>query len=169
MLIIEYRVPLPFTLSEYQRGQVYSIARQTLDTANTTQTGERVEFLINEPIRHPEWGEGRYTKKLIHLGNRLPRWLARLAPPIYVVEESWNCFPNCRSVYRSPLLGETFQMTCESRHLANDVGGTENVMGLRPEELKQRKVVKHRPLAQTSHRSSRARCILFQKNSTWPF
>jgi hypothetical protein len=59
MKIVEYRVPLPYSQTEYQIGQLYSIAILSKEESGG---GEGVEVVKNEPFEN-EKGKGQYTYK----------------------------------------------------------------------------------------------------------
>lgn len=57
------RIPLPFTLDEYRRGQLYMIAKASREETNGS---EGIEVLANESFDN-DMGKGIYTHKIIHL------------------------------------------------------------------------------------------------------
>ncbi|EAL62395.1 hypothetical protein ACTFIW_008412 [Dictyostelium discoideum] len=137
MLIREFRVVLPLTVEEYRVGQLYSVAKTS---SQETSNGEGVEVLVNEPYKEPEH-EGQYTHKIYHLGSRLPGWIRALIPSsaLKLEEKAWNAYPYCKTVLKSPFLGEKFTFIIESRH-AQDNCKTENIHNLSEKELKERTV-----------------------------
>ena len=69
MHIREYRIVMPLSVEEYQRGMLWSIVEAS---KAETGGGEGVEILKNEPFTdqplfHGEFSEGQYTKKIYHL------------------------------------------------------------------------------------------------------
>ncbi|XP_030246703.1 cytoplasmic phosphatidylinositol transfer protein 1-like [Drosophila navojoa] len=91
VLIKEYRVCMPLTVEEYKIGQLYMIARHSLEQSDE---GEGVEVMDNKPCEDPVHGKGQYTEKRIHLSNRLPYWIQAICPRVfYVTEKSWNYYP----------------------------------------------------------------------------
>jgi len=137
MLIKEFRVLLPLTTEEYQVGQLYSVAKKSeLETSN----GEGVEVVKNEPYED-EKSKGQYTEKIYHLGSRLPGWAKAFIPgnALKLEEKAWNAYPYCKTVLRSPWMGDSFTFIIESRH-ENDDGKQENVLNVPPELLKKREV-----------------------------
>jgi hypothetical protein len=138
VLTKEFRIPLPFTLEEYQKGQLYMIAKASREETNGS---EGIEVLVNERFQS-ELGPGIYTHKVIHLSKRLPAWsrkLFGLDNVLQIEEKSWNVFPYCKTVYKSSLFGDKCVVVVESRHAA-DPGTQENIMNLSPEQLKRRPV-----------------------------
>ncbi|KAF2076177.1 hypothetical protein CYY_002530 [Polysphondylium violaceum] len=137
MLVKEFRVVLPLTVDEYRVGQLYSVAKTS---SQETSNGEGVEVLINEPYKNEEEGhEGQFTHKIYHLGSRLPGWIRALIPSsaLKLEERAWNAYPYCKTVLKSPFLGDSFTFIIESRH-AQDNGSTENIHNLSAKDLKSR-------------------------------
>lgn len=112
---IEYRIPLPMTVDEFERAQLFMIAEKSL--AATGKDGG-VEWLSNEPFDNTDghWGvspitgvvvpqtRGQYTLKRYHLKSKLPAVVCATMPSsaTHLVEESWNAFPHTRTVIVSP-------------------------------------------------------------------
>lgn len=139
MLIKEFRVILPLTVEEYRVGQLFSVAKTS---SQETKGGEGVEVLKNEPYKNEEEGhEGQYTHKIYHLGSRLPGWIRALIPSsaLKLEEKAWNAYPYCKTVLKSPFLGEKFTFIIESRH-AQDNGTQENIHNLNAKDLKNREL-----------------------------
>ncbi|EGC37270.1 hypothetical protein DICPUDRAFT_150195 [Dictyostelium purpureum] len=137
MLIKEFRVILPLTVEEYRVGQLYSVAKTS---SQETSNGEGVEVLVNEPYKEPEH-EGQYTHKIYHLGARLPGWIRAIIPSsaLKLEEKAWNAYPYCKTVLKSPFLGDNFTFIIESRH-AQDNAATENIHNLSEKDLKKREI-----------------------------
>jgi len=137
MLIKEFRVLLPLTTDEYQVGQLYSVAKRS---EQETSNGEGVEVIKNEPYED-EHSKGQYTEKIYHLGSRLPGWVRAFIPgnALKLEEKAWNAYPYCKTVLKSPWMGDNFTFTIESRHF-NDDGTQENVHHITPELLRKREV-----------------------------
>ncbi|XP_036355373.1 protein retinal degeneration B-like [Octopus sinensis] len=106
MVIVEYRIPMPMSASQYRIGQLYMIQSTSKDSS--------VEIIKNEP-----YSDG---------------WLKYLVPKsLYVEEEAWNAYPYTKTVYKCPFLSK-FSLHIESHYLDNDLGTTENIFGLSEEE-----------------------------------
>lgn len=139
MLIKEYRIVVPCSLEEYQRGVLYAVAKQSrLESSG----GEGVEFLDNHPYTDEKTGKsGIYTKKLVRLGEKLPKWTSLVLPSAALVleEQCWNEYPHLRTVYHCAYFDQRFTMSVETMHL-EDSGGTENALQLEEKELSQRQV-----------------------------
>ncbi|EFA85246.1 phosphatidylinositol transfer protein 1 [Heterostelium album PN500] len=137
VLVREFRVILPLTVEEYRVGQLFSVAKTS---QQETSGGEGVEVLKNEPYKDDQ-NEGQYTEKIYHLGARLPGWIRALIPSsaLKLEEKAWNAYPYCKTVLKSPFLGEKFTFIIESRH-AQDNGTQENIHNLPEKDLKNREV-----------------------------
>uniref|UniRef100_A0A182IZB2 Phosphatidylinositol transfer protein N-terminal domain-containing protein n=1 Tax=Anopheles atroparvus TaxID=41427 RepID=A0A182IZB2_ANOAO len=91
VLVKEYRICMPLTVEEYKIGQLYMIARHSLEQSDD---GEGVEVIENKECFDPDHGKGQYTEKRIHLSSRLPYWLQAVCPKVfYVIEKGWNYYP----------------------------------------------------------------------------
>jgi hypothetical protein len=139
--VTEFRIPMPLTTEEYQRGQLYGIAE--LSKESSQKNGEGVEVLKNEPYEDTN-GKGQYTKKIYHLGSSLPTFVSMIIPSkaLDVYEEAWSAFPYCKTVITAPFLGDRFSMTLLSMYKDNDDGNGTNVLNLGKEHLAKRKIVK---------------------------
>lgn len=145
MLIKEYRIPMPLTVEEYQRGQLWSVAEAS---KNETGGGEGVEIIRQESftsdkVRPGQTLTGMYTYKIYKLRSKMP-WLFRKLLPEDAAdlhEESWNAFPYCKTVVTNPgYMKKNFSIVIESMHLP-DNGSTDNALDLSKKELKAREVV----------------------------
>lgn len=136
MYLKEYRICMPLTVQEYKIGQLYMIAKHSHEQS---EKGEGVEVVRNEPCEHPDYGNGQYTEKRIHLSSRLPGWVQSLIPRIfYVTERAWNFFPHTITEYTCSFLPK-FSVYIETRY-ENNAGTSENVINLDNEDLEQREV-----------------------------
>jgi len=137
MKIIEFRLVLPMSLDEYQRGHRYTLAKASrLETGQ----GEGVEILHQEPF-HNASGPGLYIHKRVHLHSRLPRWARALLPSDVLTfeEKTWNQFPYTRTEYSSSYLDEKVRFKVETI-VQEDNGCCDNVHGLEGKLLAKRKV-----------------------------
>ncbi|XP_062545091.1 cytoplasmic phosphatidylinositol transfer protein 1 isoform X1 [Armigeres subalbatus] len=66
MLTKEYRICMPLTVEEYRIGQLYMIARHSLEQSDA---GNGVEVIENKECHDEEHGKGQYTEKRIHLSS----------------------------------------------------------------------------------------------------
>jgi hypothetical protein len=142
MIIKEYRVLVPLEVSEYQRGQLFSVAEAS---KNETGGGEGVEILEQKSFREYEGQacNGVYTHKLYHLKSKMPWIVRKLFPESAMVldEECWNSYPYCKTVITNPgYMKKDFYIIIETMHL-QDCGDTENALNASKEVLKKREVV----------------------------
>jgi hypothetical protein len=146
MLITEFRIILPMTVEEYQIAQLYSTAEAS---KRNTGGGEGVEILTNEPFEKPQseaflgrFTTGQYTKKIYHLGSRVPGWIRMVFKDstLSLHEEAWNAYPYCKTVLKNPYMKEDMIIDISTLHLA-DRGESDNVHQLDAHELKKRHVV----------------------------
>ena len=153
-MLVEIRMPMPCTVDEYQIAQLHMVMEQS--KANSGG-GEGVEILKNERYDNSggEHGEsersgtrvprnkGQFTLKRLLIASKVPGWLSALftAEAMILWEESWNAFPDCRTVLTSAYVSpETFKIDCRSFHAAGPPH-LENALGLSQEELEARKVI----------------------------
>ncbi|CAO1425638.1 unnamed protein product [Diamesa tonsa] len=158
MLSKEYRICMPLTVEEYQVGQLYMIARHSLEQSCG---GEGVESIENREcdeneealeesqrvfLQHRESrGKGQYTEKRIHLSSRLPYWLQAICPKIfYVTEKSWNYYPYTMTEYTCSFLPK-FRVEIYTKFEDNS-GTTNNCLKV-PEEQAANLLVDHIDIA----------------------
>lgn len=105
-----------------------------------TGAGEGVEVLVNEPFENEQYGKGQYTKKIYHLGKRVPGWVKAIAPAsaLQLHEQAWNAYPYCRTELTCPFLAK-FYIRIETWHKPG-VGEIENVHSLTGKPLQKRVV-----------------------------
>lgn len=70
MLVKEYRILLPLTVDEYRIAQLYMIQKKS--RIDSSGSGSGVEILKNEPYVDGPGGNGQYTYKVYHIGNKIP-------------------------------------------------------------------------------------------------
>ena len=146
MLITEFRIILPLTVEEYQIAQLFSTAQAS---KQNTGGGEGVQILQNEPFTKPEseaflgkYNKGQYTKKIYHLGSRVPGWIRVLFKDstLSMHEEAWNAYPYCKTVVTNPYMKQDMLIEISSLHLA-DRGESENPHQLEGDDLRKRTIV----------------------------
>ncbi|KAI6240594.1 Phosphatidylinositol transfer protein domain containing protein [Aphelenchoides fujianensis] len=145
MLIKEYRIPMPLTLEEYQRGQLFSVCEAS---KNETGGGEGVEIVKQEPftsttLRPGYTLSGTYTYKIYRLRSKIPWFYRKLLPETAMVlhEEAYNAFPYCQTTITNPgYMKDNFHIVVKSMHVANDAGGLENALEADAATLGQREV-----------------------------
>lgn len=137
----EYRIPLPFSVEEYQIAQLYMTAKAS--ERESGKNGEGVEILKNEPYVDEKTGQrGQYTHKKIHLSDRLPSWAKTVMPSLKSLsmeEQAWNAYPYCRTVYHCDFFKDKLTLEITTMHAA-DNGNTDNIHNLSKDELKKRKI-----------------------------
>ncbi|KAG6550194.1 hypothetical protein Mapa_008153 [Marchantia paleacea] len=138
VMIYEYRIPLPFTMEEYEIAQLYMVAKYSA-SESTGDSGDGVEVLKNEPFEDQD-RKGQYTHKVYHLASKLPSWLVSLLPKkaLILEEEAWNAYPRCTTMLKCPFLSK-FKLVVETNHVA-DRATTENALNLDPKTVKKRQV-----------------------------
>ncbi|CAF1619942.1 unnamed protein product, partial [Adineta ricciae] len=146
MLITEFRIILPVTVEEYQVAQLYATAQMS---KQNTGGGEGVEILANQPFEKPmseaflgKYNTGQYTKKIYHLGSRVPGFVRLLFSDssLSMHEEAWNAYPYCKTVLTNPYMKDNMIIDISTLHVA-DRGESENVHLLSGDELKKRNIV----------------------------
>ncbi|XP_060522060.1 cytoplasmic phosphatidylinositol transfer protein 1 [Cylas formicarius] len=134
VLTKEYRICMPLTVEEYKIGQLYMIARHSLEQSGD---GEGVEVIENRECEDPVHGQGQYTEKRIHLSNRLPYWVQAIIPKIfYVTEKAWNYYPFTITDYTCSFIPR-FHISIQTKYEDNN-GSTDNCLSLSPEQLAER-------------------------------
>ena len=111
--------------------------------SEVTTNAEGIELVESKDYVDEKSGvPGRYTRKVYHLESRVPGWVKFLAPSsaLKLDEESWDAFPNCKTVITNRFFGERFSLTIESAHFNDDKGDRENALELDEERLKKRVV-----------------------------
>lgn len=101
-----------------------------------------MEILVNEPYGDGPGGKGQYTRKIYHVGSRLPGWFKSLLPKsaLMAEEEAWNAYPYTKTRYTSPFV-EKFSIEIETYYFG-DNGYQENVFKLSGSDLRNRVVGK---------------------------
>jgi len=136
MLVKEYRICMPLSVEEYKIGQLYMIAKHSLEQS---QKGEGVEVIENKPHKDETHGSGQYTEKRIYLSSRLPSWIRSLVPKLfYVTEKAWNYYPFTITQYSCSFLPR-FSVYIDTRYEDNN-GTTQNCLNCSEETLKIRQV-----------------------------
>ncbi|XP_061399922.1 cytoplasmic phosphatidylinositol transfer protein 1 [Musca vetustissima] len=136
MVLKEYRIAMPLTCEEYQIGQLYMIARHSLEQSGE---GEGVEIITNEACEDPEYGKGQFTEKRIHLSSRLPYWIQTICPRVfYVTEKSWNFFPFTKTEYTCSFIPK-LNVFIKTKYEDNN-GTSENCLNLSEDDLKRRTI-----------------------------
>ncbi|KAL7991973.1 hypothetical protein Chor_016229 [Crotalus horridus] len=139
MLIKEYHILLPMSLTEYQVAQLYMIqVTSKKSREESSGEGSGVEILSNRPYDDGPGGSGQYTHKIYHVGSHIPSWFRALLPKaaLQVEEESWNAYPYTRTRYTCPFV-EKFSIEIET-YYRPDAGKQTNIFNLNVTERRQR-------------------------------
>ncbi|XP_058820597.1 cytoplasmic phosphatidylinositol transfer protein 1 [Topomyia yanbarensis] len=142
MLTKEYRICMPLTVEEYKIGQLYMIARHSLEQSDT---GNGVEVIENKECLDPVHGKGQFTEKRIHLSrfsllhSRLPYWIQAFCPRVfYIIERGWNYYPFTITEYTCSFIPK-LHITILTK-FENNAGTSENCLNLPQEKLEERTV-----------------------------
>ncbi|XP_059163186.1 protein retinal degeneration B-like isoform X4 [Physella acuta] len=138
MLIKEYRISLPMSVSEYRIAQLYMIQKKSRDESHGTESG--VEIIENKPYTNGPGGDGQYTYKIYHIGSHLPGWFRAILPKsaLRVEEEAWNAYPYTKTRYKCPFI-EKFLLEVETKY-HDDPGDDDGVFTLSKSDMAQRTV-----------------------------
>ncbi len=74
--VVEFRICLPMSLEEYERGFVYTLAKTTQQNSKDgegVETVENAEFDLGDAAEDPRMEAGVHALKILHLGNRAPK------------------------------------------------------------------------------------------------
>eukprot|EP00124_Ichthyophonus_hoferi_P003485 Ihof_evm2s304 gene=Ihof_evmTU2s304 len=142
---------MPLSVEEYRVAQRYMIAKKSLEVTSMGDGG--VEFVENKPYTEGPGGSGQYTKKIYHIGSRLPSWMQSVLPKTAlsvssllrkeeengVYEEAWNSYPYTLTKYKIPLV-EKFTLEIETVYKPDNGNAHENIFNLKGSELSNRKI-----------------------------
>ncbi|XP_023702468.1 cytoplasmic phosphatidylinositol transfer protein 1 isoform X2 [Cryptotermes secundus] len=104
-----------------------------------TDSGEGVEVVENVACEDPEYGQGQYTEKRIHLSSRLPYWIQSFIPKVfYVTEKAWNYYPFTITEYTCSFIPK-FSISIKTKY-ENNNGSTDNCLNLDTDALNERTV-----------------------------
>jgi len=127
---------MPLTVDEYKVGQLFMIAKHSMEQS---QKGEGVEVVENKPHEDPVHGKGQFTEKRIHLSSKLPSWIRSMVPKIfYVTEKAWNYYPFTITEYSCSFLSR-FCVSITTKY-ENNNGCQDNIFNSPEDVLKNRTV-----------------------------
>ena len=114
-----FAIPLPFSIEKYKLGQLYMVARSTLEESSK-KSSDGFEILKNEPYTRtlPSGQEesGIYTFKILHLSKMVPKAVANLIPKkgLKMEETCYNAFPHTVTSYHNPGYPDKLAMSVET-------------------------------------------------------
>ena len=123
MRVTEYRIPMPISVDEFRMGLRYANWRSQAELSKGQSEGG--ETLERENFWHETYGEGRWNRTRIRLGDRVPRWVVSMAPPasLEIEENCWCSHPYCKTVLSAPYFSkfrlEILTLCCEEEELPN--------------------------------------------------
>lgn len=149
----EFRIPVPLTADEFQRGQLYMTARVS---SEATVGDEGIEWLANAPYDNTDGmappsrftgtpvprDSGQYTLKRLLLRSKVPALVRHLVPAnaLWLLEEAWNAYPHCTTTLVNGYLDHArFRIVVETLHVDGDAE-LDNALSLAPDELARRRV-----------------------------
>jgi len=142
--VVEYRICMPMSMEEFQRGMTYTTAKTSDLTSGDGQGVETLERKVFEDANaeDPRMECGVYTHKILHMGPRVPKLVRMLTPKdaLMLDEKSWDCYPYIKTVYASEYFGKRFELTVETMVVEDDRGEHPNALNLSEEVLKLREV-----------------------------
>lgn len=134
MKLILYKIVMPFSVEDYEKGLLYTVAHMS---RQETGKGSGVEVLEKRPQPDYTLPDGTtanncvYTHKLYHCERFVPNWIRKLAYRLYgknslkFLEYSHQSFPYMYTESRNMEKPEKINMTVESMHLDGDHGRNE--------------------------------------------
>ena len=158
--VVEFRVPLPLTVNEFERAWLFMCIEASCDaTAECQGEGdEGVVILKNEPFDNTngQLGEisvisgkpipktkGQYTLKEYRLASKAPMFARAVLPAksLILVEESFNAYPNCLTYLTNAWLSKKkFYISVSTTFLPGNCT-EENAQQLDAKKLKKRKII----------------------------
>lgn len=116
MIIVEYRIPMPFCAEEYRIGQLFTIAKKSKLESEDPSNGVKIH--VNEPYSSGPGGYGQYTNKTYYMANRIPDWMKKLLPAsaAKLREEAWNAYPYSKNKFTNPII-DKLNLEIESRYI----------------------------------------------------
>eukprot|EP01130_Rhizamoeba_saxonica_P019184 TRINITY_DN9844_c0_g1_i1.p1 TRINITY_DN9844_c0_g1~~TRINITY_DN9844_c0_g1_i1.p1 ORF type:complete len:281 (+),score=59.21 TRINITY_DN9844_c0_g1_i1:23-865(+) len=136
---VEYRIPMPLSMEEFKKGQLYMIARFMSEESNNNLN---ISIITNETYIDQDTGQqGVFTHKVMQFSSSLPSWLRRLIPgSVLKVEElSWNLYPCSRTIYKIGIFGDRCNVEVKTIHHPGN-GDINNIFNLSMKELSRRDV-----------------------------
>ena len=140
MLIIEYRIFVPFRWDQCRIASAYSVNRRTKEE---TGNGDGFEIISHHDFEE-DGNPGHYVERVLHFKKQVPKVVAWAIPEKYahLHEDNSNAFPHTVTTFQIPGLGDCMLLHTETRHFKYEKGMQipENIHKLSNDELKQREV-----------------------------
>ena len=156
-LLVEYRIPLPLSVEEFNRAWLYMCVTASCDATLTAANDEGVVIVENHPYDNTNGqmgaistiseqpiprNKGQYTLKEYRLGSRVPGFARAFLPTkaLILVEEAFNAYPHCVTYLTNGWLAKhKFYISVRTKCLAGNCS-VDNAHELDNDELKKRKV-----------------------------
>ncbi|KEG05075.1 hypothetical protein YYE_00654 [Plasmodium vinckei vinckei] len=149
MKVVEFRICMPLTVEEYQKCQLYLVAKGTLEDAEQrikdaekygSENSVGVVILKNESYVENNT-KGQYTLKKLNILHKMPKWLLNFVDKKYctIEEQCWNAYPYIKTIFQSSGFPKARIELESSHHLGFD---TEyNPLNLSDDLLNLRKII----------------------------
>ena len=139
MRIVEYRIPLPFSIKEYNVCQRFNIAKASFE--QTINGPDGVHILTSQPIVEDDKVIGQYTHKRISVASKVPSWIQGLVKKEWLSadEMSWNTYPKFKTCYKTPFI-PNLEFTVLSMH-CEGVLTESNALNVNEHLLSQRSII----------------------------
>ena len=158
-LLTEFRVPVPLSVTEFNRAWCYMVMEAQLEmTSNSDANDEGIVVLKNEPFDNTsgQLGEiseisgrpipkikGQYTLKEYRLASRFPAFARAMLPAkaLVLIEEAFNGYPTCQTTLTNGYISNNkFFISIRTSFQAGNCN-IENALNLNEQELKARTII----------------------------
>ena len=134
MKIIEYRIILPLTISEYDVGQHHTTYEVVKEESNKDNNVE----IIKKEVQKDGDKIVAFSDKVYYVGSILSTFFPQKS--LKFREQCWDSYPTCKTEVKNEYFGSNFDIEINSIHLP-DAGTTENPFNLPPRNYKNVEVV----------------------------
>ena len=156
-LLVEYRIPLPLSVEEFNRAWLYMCVTASCDATLNAANDEGVVIVENHPYDNTNGqmgaistiseqpiprNKGQYTLKEYRLGSRVPGFARVFLPTkaLILVEEAFNAYPHCVTYLTNGWLAkQKFYISVRTKCLAGNCS-VDNAHELDNDELRKRQV-----------------------------
>mmetsp|Transcript_85974 Transcript_85974/g.229452 ORF Transcript_85974/g.229452 Transcript_85974/m.229452 type:complete len:249 (-) Transcript_85974:395-1141(-) len=136
VVVKEYRIPMPFTVEEYRRGNMYCLRKHLLSEAGAAGGAEIIEIGQTE---HPIVGNCQFVKRRYALDESFPSFMRAISTNGTTLEEFHNSsLPVSSSIMKLPAF-QSFMLRIDTL-LLEDCGTTPNAFNLPANALSKRQV-----------------------------